>query len=126
MELTGNWDRGALRKVCHHGSRLSSPPPFPPVTTDDGLFVEATNSVAKKWFRGIDELLCADQPKHRMLPFLLMLAYVPPPASIVASTPPPPRPSLSHLSVTHPDTRDMRLSLHTAWWPRRTGRTSAT
>lgn len=45
--------------------------------TDDGLFVEATNSVAKKWFRGIDELLVHDQFKHRMLSNLLMLAYVP-------------------------------------------------
>jgi hypothetical protein len=47
------------------------------VMTEDGLFVEATNSMSKKWFRGIDELLCHDQPKHRMLSNLLMLAYVP-------------------------------------------------
>ena len=46
--------------------------------TEDGLFVEATNSVAKKWFRGIDELLVHDQLKHRMLSNLLMLAYVRP------------------------------------------------
>lgn len=51
--------------------------------TEDGLFVEATNSVAKKWFRGIDELLVHDQLKHRMLSNLLMLAYVRPRGSVL-------------------------------------------
>lgn len=46
------------------------------VMTDDGLFVEATNVTAARWWRGIDQLLCHDQFKHRMLSNLLMLAYV--------------------------------------------------
>lgn len=69
------------------------------VMTDDGLFVEVTNSVAKKWFRGIDELLCHDQFKHRMLSNLLMLAYV---LSLPALASPPPLDWVRALAWSNP------------------------
>ena len=99
--------------------------------TEDGLFVEATNSVAKKWFRGIDELLVHDQLKHRMLSNLLVLACVRPRGcfcfffnSVAVDSVVRPIGLLTLSFKPNPDQIDGPHTPKTGWWRRRTGSSS--